>query len=81
MRIHFILPEFLHKLSIEWLFHLGYMYLKSRCIRSVHNNFLKLYMDEEKATIDNMTAWFCKSFQGKLKIFNEMEPDRTFGLG
>ena len=39
---------------------LGYLSLKLRCIRSMHDNLLKLYLDKEKAATDNMTTWYCK---------------------
>ena len=60
MRIQFIWKVFLHKISIDftlvWLCHFGYLSFKSRGIRFMHDNLLKLYVDKEKATINNMTT-------------------------
>ena len=58
MWLQFIWTDFLHKISIDFalvgLFHFGYLSFKSSSIRSMHDNLLKLYMDKEKATIDNI---------------------------
>ena len=46
----------------------------------MHDNFLKLYMDKERATIDNITTWYYKILTRKVEKLIAMEPDRTFGL-
>ena len=46
----------------------------------MHDN-LKLYMNKKKkATIDNMTIWYCKILIRKVEKLNAMEPDRSFSL-
>ena len=56
--------------------------IKSRCdFHFMHDNLLKLYMDKEKATVDNiLTSWYCKILTRKAEKLNEMKSDRTFAL-